>query len=237
MLKNLKGTPGGYYAIEIRDFNGKCFTKSDYLIINLFWTKRTFSQWSLTEKSYVMIAGNLIMEITRRREEMEMNTLVAELADGAHLIRRLVNGISNDEARIRPDAESWSILEVVCHLYDEEREDFRQRLDIILHRPGEPWPPIDPQGWVTSRRYNERNLDEMLQAFLDERRTSLEWLRDLSPDWEAVYQAPFGQIKAGDIFASWVAHDGLHTRQLVELRRVRLEKLVHPYDIRYAGDW
>jgi hypothetical protein len=24
-----------------------------------------------------------------------------------------------------------STLEVVCHLYDEEREDFRQRLDLI----------------------------------------------------------------------------------------------------------
>ena len=44
-------------------------------------------------------------------------------------------------------------------------------------------------------------------------------------------------MKAGDLLASWVAHDNLHTRQLVELRRSRLVELAQPYDVRYAGDW
>ena len=29
----------------------------------------------------------------------------------------------------------------------------------------------------------------------------------------------------------------LYMRQLVELRRVRLQKLTDPYDILYAGEW
>jgi len=44
-------------------------------------------------------------------------------------------------------------------------------------------------------------------------------------------------MKAGDMLASWVAHDGLHIRQLVELRRARTETLANPYFIGYAGDW
>lgn len=44
-------------------------------------------------------------------------------------------------------------------------------------------------------------------------------------------------MKAADMFASWVAHDGLHIRQLVELRRARTENLTSPYFIGYAGDW
>jgi hypothetical protein len=142
------------------------------------------------------------------------------------------------EAQFKPTAESWSILEVVCHLYDEEREDFRQRLDIILNRPEAELPPIDPQGWVTARKYNERNLAESLDNFLAERRKSLDWLKGLTaPNWDAEYETKFRRMKAGDMLGSWVAHDNLHTRQLVELRRVRVLKIAAPYDVQYAGDW
>jgi hypothetical protein len=112
------------------------------------------------------------------------------------------------------------------------------RLDIILHRPDDAWPPIDPAGWVTARRYNERNLDVTLDVFLQERETSLHWLADLaSPDWDAVYEARFGPIRAGDMMAAWVAHDLLHLRQLVELHYGYLQTTLVPYTTRYAGDW
>lgn len=169
---------------------------------------------------------------------MQCEVLYQELAHGAEIIRALVAGITRTEARSRPSAESWSVLEVVSHLYDEEREDFRQRLDIILHRPEETWPPIDPVGWVTARRYNEGDLAETLENFAAERNKSLAWLRSLSaPNWEAECMAPFGPIKAGDMLACWVAHDNLHMRQLVELRRGRVVSIAEPYDVRYAGDW
>jgi hypothetical protein len=44
-------------------------------------------------------------------------------------------------------------------------------------------------------------------------------------------------MKAGDLLGSWVAHDNLHMRQLVELRRVRLQNITGPYDMSYAGEW
>jgi hypothetical protein len=169
---------------------------------------------------------------------MQFEALINELALGAEIIRSLAAGFSRAEARIRPAPESWSALEVIAHLYDEEQEDFRQRLDITLHRPTKDWPLIDPQGWVTSRAYNERDFDETLKGFLVERERSLSWLKALNaPDWEAAYETPFGQMKAGDLLASWVAHDNLHTRQLVELRWARLLKMAEPYDVRYAGEW
>jgi len=169
---------------------------------------------------------------------MEAERLFVELAASAEMIRALAAGIATDEARLKPHAGSWSVLEVICHLVDEEREDFRRRLDIILHRPAEPWPPIDPLGWVGARRYNERELPEMLAQFTAERQRSLEWLRGLeAPDWEAVVTSTFGTMKAGDMLAAWVAHDNLHARQLVELRRQHVLRLAQPYDVQYAGDW
>jgi hypothetical protein len=109
---------------------------------------------------------------------------------------------------------------------------------MILHRPAEPWPPIDPASWVTTRAYNERDLAEMLDNFLAERHQSLAWLKNLDgPDWQAEHTNQYGSMKAGAMFASWVAHDNLHIRQLVELRRARIVRLAEPFEVGYAGDW
>ena len=91
---------------------------------------------------------------------------------------------------------------------------------------------------MTGRRYNERDLGESLDGFLSARQASLAWLRGLSsPDWDATYQAPWGPIAAGDIFAAWVAHDLLHMRQLVELHWAYTAARLAPYRTDYAGDW
>jgi hypothetical protein len=161
-----------------------------------------------------------------------------QMAGNARRIQSLVEGLTAEQARWKPTPDSWSILEVITHLHDEEMEDFRVRLDICLHRPDQPWPPIDPGGWVTARQYNQRDLGESLDGFLRERVKSLAWLRDLSePDWDATYDAPFGEITAGDLFAAWVAHDLLHIRQLVELHWAYTGLLVEPYSVEYAGAW
>jgi hypothetical protein len=169
---------------------------------------------------------------------IDAEALLAMLESNTGRIRSLVEGVTPEQARWKPDPKSWSILEVINHLYDEEREDFRVRLDIILHRPDQAWPPIDPQGWVTSRAYQERELAPSLQSFLDERAGSLDWLRGLTgSDWQAGYQTRFGLIRAGDMFAAWVAHDTLHMRQLVELHRAYILLLAEGYDTQYAGEW
>jgi DinB family protein len=169
---------------------------------------------------------------------LRLDLVRRELAQGAATIAALVAGVNPDEARQRPAPDAWSLLEVVCHLLDEEREDFRPRLDIVLHRPDDAWTPIDPAGWVTARRYNEHDLREALQGFVVERESSLSWLDGLvAPDWNREYEASFGRISAGDLLASWAAHDLLHTRQLVELRRARLLIQTAPYRTQYAGDW
>ena len=169
---------------------------------------------------------------------MDLEHFAVRMAQHSACIRGLVEGITAEQARWRPDPASWSVLEVVGHLWDEEREDFRVRIDYTLHRPGERWPRNNPGGWVTEHRYNERDLAESLDGFLSCREASLAWLRGLiSPDWGAIYQAPWGPITAGDLFAAWVAHDLLHMRQLVELRWALLQAEVAPRDTQYAGEW
>lgn len=169
---------------------------------------------------------------------MGFHILYQELQKNTAVIRALLAGIEPEAARRKPDAEAWSILEVVCHLYDEEREDFREHLDFILHRQNEAWHVIDSDTWVTQRNYNQQNFAEMSEKFFAEREKSLAWLNGLhNPQWEETYTTPYRTISAGEMFACWAAHDLLHIRQLVELRRARLEDITQPYPLEYAGDW
>ena len=169
---------------------------------------------------------------------MPLEALMAQMAQQAAAIEALAGGISAENARWKPGPEDWSILEVVNHLADEEIEDFRAHLNHILYQRDQPWPPIDPQGWVTQRRYHERELEPSLTRFLQARRESLEWLARLpAPDWQAAVQAPWGALHAGDMLAAWAAHDLLHLRQLVELRYAHTARQVAPYGVAYAGDW
>jgi hypothetical protein len=169
---------------------------------------------------------------------MDLDFVLAQMECNAKAIEALVEDVGVVQARWKPGAKDWSILEVVNHLWDEEIEDFRAHLDLILHHPDQPWPSIDPQGWITERGYNQREPKDSLAGYLRSRAESLGWLRGLSaPSWEAVYKAPFGEIAAGDVLAAWVAHDLLHTRQLVELHWAYTTLQVQPYRVLYAGDW
>jgi hypothetical protein len=169
---------------------------------------------------------------------MEFKILYQELTLSTEMIRGLLAGIKQEDAQIKPSKSSWSILEVVCHLYDEEREDFREHLDFILHRQHEAWHPIAPVAWVKLRKYNQQNFNSMRNKFFRERAASLDWLKKIrNSDWNTTYKSKWGTMRAGDMFACWVAHDNLHVRQLTELRRLHIERITRPYYIEYAGDW
>ena len=72
-----------------------------------------------------------------------------------------------------------------------------------------------------------------------ERADSLAWLKALeSPNWDTVTQAPWrGTISAGDVLVSWVEHDFLHMRQLIEVFYALTKHQAQPYAVDYAGDW
>jgi hypothetical protein len=168
---------------------------------------------------------------------MDVYFFIKSLQNSAQKIQIMLRGIDADAARWKPEPAMWSILEVVNHLYDEEREDFRPRLDITLHDPEKPWPAINPPGWVSERGYNERDMEKSVSDFLAERAKSVEWLGSLdNPDLEKSYNHPsLGKLCAGDLLAAWAAHDFRHLRQLADLHARYLNLQAAPFSTRYAG--
>lgn len=147
------------------------------------------------------------------------------------------------QARWKPPGGAWSILEIVCHLADEEVEDFRTRVRLTLKEPGTPWPPIDPEGWAVARRYNEQDLDAQIARFAREREASVRWLRGeiaAGADWARECVHPrMGPIAAGTLLVSWAAHDALHMRQIAKrlYELAELEGAADGFVARYAGEW
>ena len=169
---------------------------------------------------------------------MDLGFVLAGLERNAGVFKALATGLGPEQARWKPTPERWSVLEVVCHLADEEREDFRPRLDLTLHHPDQAWPPINPKAAVSERDYNSRELPVALEDFLTERQRSLAWLATLeSRDWTLTRQQPWGQISAGDLLVSWLTHDFIHIRQINRLHRDFAVTLGEPYSSDYAGDW
>lgn len=171
---------------------------------------------------------------------IDASAIIERLERGGAAIVALAGVASVHRARWKPAPEHWSILEVCCHLLDEEREDFRVRLRSTLEDAARPWPALDLVGVAEKRKYNERDLTTTLDEFVRERRLSVAWLRSLpeSTDFCTAYQHPrFGLIHAGDLLASWAAHDALHLRQIAKRLHAMAADDAPGFAIAYAGEW
>ena len=167
---------------------------------------------------------------------MNLDFIIGRMTANVDAIGGLTSGVSDEQVKWRPAPEKWSILEVLCHLYDEEQFDFRPRIDVTLHHPEEKWPPFDPEGAVTERKYNDQDPAETLDGWIEERRRSIEWLIGLSrPDWDKSYTHPrIGELRAGDLLAAWLAHDFLHISQLGRLHVEYTRHVCRPFHTKYA---
>ena len=169
-----------------------------------------------------------------------MNTtyIISELKKNKFVFRELFQNLDNKLIVWKQTHEKWSLLEIICHLYDEEREDFRARLKSTLENPELEFNPIDPAGWVTSRKYMEQDFNSKLNDFLQERKNSIAYLQQLKePKWDNFYQHPkFGNLSAKMFFTNWLAHDYLHIRQIVKLKFDYLQ-ITTDEKLNYAGDW
>lgn len=168
---------------------------------------------------------------------MRYAELVDGLARSGAAIASFYQGLDPELARWKPAPDRWSLQEILGHLVDEETGDFAKRLRLTIEKPKADWPPIDPDGWVVERRHNEKDLGELLTAFLGGREASLAWLRGLDvSSMESMHtHAKFGSMRAGDLFAAWCAHDLLHLAQIARTRLKGVKAGAVPYTTAYAA--
>jgi hypothetical protein len=169
---------------------------------------------------------------------MDHDLIIGQLSQHESTLKVITEAMSAAQAVWKPCPTAWSVLEIINHMVDEERDDFRTRLKLALENPEATWPPIDPEGWARERNYNERDLKQSLSNFYNERQSSIAWLKGLdSPDWKSAGKHPkLGSMSAELVLANWLAHDLLHIRQIIGVQWAYLASTVAPISLDYAGN-
>ncbi len=170
---------------------------------------------------------------------MNYDNIINKLEANASTFKSLLENIPIEQTNWKASPKKWSLLEIVNHLLDEEREDFRQRIMNIFEDPKKEWVPIAPADWVSKREYAKRDMKTSLANFLEERKKSIKWLNSLkSPNWKASHTHPkLGKMSAEKLLANWLAHDYLHIRQITFMHWGYLSHLSHSINLDYAGNW
>ncbi|MEL7342556.1 MAG: DinB family protein, partial [Bacteroidota bacterium] len=101
------------------------------------------------------------------------NRIISHLTANWQVFEATLTDVTFEESTWRPDPEHWSLIEIVCHLVDEETEDFRARVRHTLETPDQTMPQIHPQKWVAERQYQKQNFQTKLREFLEERAKSI----------------------------------------------------------------
>jgi len=98
------------------------------------------------------------MEVEDRDQVTALLTAArAELARMPDVLAGLLGGLDAAAWRARPAPAEWGPVEIVCHLRDEETEDFGARLRVVAEG-GRRFAPNDPERLAIERRYQDGSL-------------------------------------------------------------------------------
>ena len=163
---------------------------------------------------------------------MDPAWVIDRLESNASVFQGLVRLVRSPQATWKPSADKWSMLEVMNHLGEEETDDFRIRLRLVLEDAARQWPPI------VDNQFNKLDLRASLHRFTRERGRSIEWLRTLPQiDWQIAHNHEGGVLRAGDLLCSWLAHDLIHIRQINRLHYEYHANMSPEFSTAYGGNW
>lgn len=169
---------------------------------------------------------------------MSPEQLIRTLEVNGDVLKHQLTAAGEAMALWRTDPSSWNLLEIACHLCDEERDDFRKRTSLALQSGKGTLESISPMTWVKERNYADRDYLHQVAVFRQERLKSVSWLQSLAePDWEASFEHhELGIMTATRMLVNWVAHDLHHIRQINAIHYAWLKE-ASGEDLSYAGNW
>lgn len=137
------------------------------------------------------------------------------------ILRGLMAGIDEEDARWKPAPDRFSIAEVLAHLWHSEGHCYRLRLDRFM---AEERPELEPDD-ASFHLELYRNADprEAFDRFEDQRIANVKLLRTLTDEAGkrvALHRAA-GEITLVNMLHEWTLHDLGHVRQVAEIVRAR----------------
>jgi hypothetical protein len=137
------------------------------------------------------------------------------------ILRGLMAGIDEEDARWKPAPDRFSIAEVLAHLSHSEGHCYRLRLDRFVKEDRPELEPDDAQMYF--HLYRNADPEDEFDHFEEQREDNVDYLRDLpleAGERKAIHRSA-GVITLNQMLHEWVLHDLGHIRQVAELVRAR----------------
>lgn len=146
-----------------------------------------------------------------------------ELGRTLGIVRFILQAIpTNDLHTYRDGGTGWTVAEVLGHLRDFD-EIFVMRLKLTTEQENATIPMPAQEQWATERKYNEQDVAQVLDAWVQNREALLAYMAGLSDaDWDKTATHPVrGVMSATDQLLLMAWHDWNHTEQITKILNQR----------------
>ena len=162
----------------------------------------------------------------------EVREAIEVLSRTPALLEGWLTGLSGPWLNAREGEGTYSPLDVVAHLTDNEEVDWMPRLELVLeHGESRPFTPFDREGF--RRRFDGWPLERLLARFAATRRANLARLEALAlraTDLDRTGMHPaLGRVTVRQLLAGWVVHDLTHVAQIARVLAKRYRDAVGPW--------
>jgi hypothetical protein len=133
-----------------------------------------------------------------------------------------LRGVPNKLLLFTPAPGKWSILEILCHMRDMEREAYLERYTRILAEPDPQLPDVNGDALAIERDYRGQKAADILRDWMRLRRESLRLLRKAKPEqWRrAGIHETMGRLTIDELVARHAAgNDTAHLGQIEAIKR------------------
>ena len=148
----------------------------------------------------------------------ETPALIEALERAPSIVVPLVRDMPPGLLKRRPTSGKWSVHEHACHLA-VVHQLFLDRLDTMVSSPAPVITPYDPGKDDPDDRLLRLDLDTMLERYVDDRRSLVTRLRQLTPEeWSRTAEhAEYSHYSVFIMFRHLALHDFFHAYRIEEL--------------------
>jgi hypothetical protein len=144
------------------------------------------------------------------------------LAATPSALKSALRGVPRKLLLFTPAPGKWSILEILCHLRDMEREGYLERYTRILAENEPRLPDLNGDALAIERNYRGQKAGDVLRDWMRLRRESLRLLRKSKPEqWRrAGIHETAGRLTIDDLVVRHaVGNDTAHLAQIDSIKR------------------
>jgi hypothetical protein len=144
-----------------------------------------------------------------------VSSLLVELAEFPKSILQMLSS-PGIHWRRRPNPDEWSLVEIICHLRDVEREVHLPRFEALATMENPFISGVDADQWAEPRDYFRQDGRTALADFIAAREETIALLENLPDEsWSReARHAFFGQTTLHELLYLVVQHDRSHRQQM-----------------------